>query len=169
MGAVRRVIATMIPTAQVPHFKRLVFALPPASLRGLRAAATDRGILLVAPTGIDVVPLGTLLAAQAPGILVPLGLEIVPRVSPEVLAAALDHGSGTLTVFTGEGAPFQIADSALAPLERRAIARLETDKVEVKDVAVAAAGDPTVVNDPLGRFALWGFPEPEQKALGSGG
>ena len=169
VGAVRRVIATMIPTAQAAHFKRLVFALPPASLRGLRAAATDRGILLVAPTGIDVVPLGTLLAAQAPGILVPLGLEIVPRVSPEVLAAALDHGSGTLTVFTGEGAPFQIADSALAPLERRAIARLETDKVEVKDVAVAAAGDPTVVNDPLGRFALWGFPEPEQKALGSGG
>ncbi len=168
VGAVRRVIATMIPTAQVPHFKRLVFALPPASLRGLRAAATDRGILLVAPTGIDVVPLGTLLAAQAPGILVPLGLEIVPRVSPEVLAAALDHGSGTLTVFTGDGAPFQISDSALVPLERRAIARLETDKVEVRDVAVAAVDDPTVVNDRLGRFALWGFPEPDQKTLGSG-
>ena len=82
-------------------------------------------------------------------------------------AAAMTQNHGT--VFTGEGAPFQIADSALAPLERRAIARLETDKVEVKDVAVAAAGDPTVVNDPLGRFALWGFPEPEQKALGSGG
>ncbi|MBK9031107.1 MAG: hypothetical protein IPL61_07190 [Myxococcales bacterium] len=168
VGGARRVTATLIPTTQAGHFKRLVFALPPASLRGLRAVVTDRGILVVAPTGIDVVPLGTLLTAQAPGILVPLGLEIVPRVSPDVLAAALDHGSGQWTVFTGDGAPFQIADSALGPLERRAIAKLETDRVEVRDVAVAAAGDPTVVNDPLGRFALWGFPDTEQKQLTSG-
>ena len=168
VGAVRRVVATMIPTSAAAQFKRLVFALPPASLRGLRAAATDRGILVLAPTGIDVVPLGTLLAAQAPGILVPLGLEIVPRVSPEVLAAALDHGSGTLTVFTGEGAPFQIADSALAPLERRAIAKLDAETAVVREIAVAAATDPTVVNDRLGRFALWGFPEPEQKTLAGG-
>ena len=146
----------------------LVVELPPASLRGLRAAVTDRGVLLVAPTGIDVVPLGTLLAAQAPGILVPLGLEIVPRVSPDVLAAALDHGSGQWTVFTGDGPPFQIADSALAPLERRTIAKLDSERVEVRDVAIAGAGEPTVANDPLGRFALWGFPEPEQKTLASG-
>ena len=164
VGAVRRVTGTLVPIALAGHFKRLVFALPPASLRGLRAAVTDRGILIVAPQGIDVVPLGTLLAAQAPGILVPLGLEIVPRVSPEVLAAALNHGSGLWTVFGTDGVPFQLADGALAPLERRAIAKLETETVEVRDVALGATGDPTVVNDPLGRFALWGFPE--QKTLG---
>ena len=167
VGGVRRVVATLVPNVHAGHFKRLVFALPPASLRGLRAVATERGILVVAPTGIDVVPLGTLLAAQAPGILVPLGLEVVPRVSPDVLAAALDHGSGVLTVFTGDGPPFQISESALAPLERRAVAKLETERVEVKDVAVGAAGEPTVVNDPLGRFALWGFPATDQKLLGS--
>lgn len=165
VGGVRRVTATLVPLAQAAHFKRLVFALPPASLRGLRAAVTDRGILVIAPQGIDVVPLGTLLSAQAPGILVPLGMEIVPRVSPEVLAAALNHGSGLWTVFANEGAPLQLADGALAPLERRTVAKLETETLDVRDVAVAAPQDPTVVNDPLGRFALWGFPE--QKALGS--
>lgn len=165
VGGMRRVTATLVPLSLAPHFKRLVFALPPASLRGLRTAVTDRGILVVAPQGIDVIPLGTLLAAQAPGILVPLGLEIVPRVSPEVLAAALNHGSGLWTVFASEGVPLQLADSALAPLERRTIAKLEAESLEVRDVAVAAAGEPTVTNDPLGRFALWGFPE--QKTLGS--
>jgi hypothetical protein len=168
VGAVRRVVATLVPVSQTGYFKRLVFALPPAALKGLRAAVTDRGILVVAPAGIDVVPLGTLLAAQAPGILVPLGLEVVPRVSPDVLAAALDHGSGRWTVFTGDGPPFQLPDSKLAPLERRAIAKLDTERVEVLEVAVAVPEAPTVANDPLGRFALWGFPAADPKLLGSG-
>jgi hypothetical protein len=93
-------------------------------------------------------------------------MEVVPRVSPEVLAGALGHGSGVLTVFTPDGAPFQLPESKLAPLERRSVARLESHTVEVREVALDPPGDPTVVNDPLGRFALWGFPEPEQKLLG---
>lgn len=165
VGAVRRVVATLIPSSQAGYFKRLVFALPPAALRGLRAAVTDRGVLVVAPAGIDVVPLGTLLAAQAPGILVPLGLEIVPRVSPEVLAASLDHGSGKWTVFTGDGPPFQLADGRLTALERRAIAKLDSERVEVQDVSVGTLEAPTVVNQPLGRFALWGLPTGDQKLL----
>jgi len=166
IGLSRRVTATLIPRALTPHFKRLVFLLPPASLRGLRVAITDRGILVVATGDIDVVPLGTLLTEHAPGILVPLGMEIVPRVSPEVLALALGHASGELTVFTPDGAPFQLDDARLVALERRAIGRLEVEPVEVRDVAIAPPGDPTVVNDPLGSFALWGFPEPDQKLLG---
>ncbi|MEZ4401801.1 MAG: hypothetical protein R3B06_17365 [Kofleriaceae bacterium] len=168
VGAVRRVVGTLIPAALFGHFKRLVFALPPASLRGLRAVVTERGILVVAPTGIDVIPLGTLLAAQAPGILVPLGLEVVPRVSPEVLATTLGHGAGTWTVFPGEGRPFQVGDGKLVALERRVIARLDSDQVEVTDAAVTAAGEPSVVNDPLGRFSLWGFPDADQKLLSGG-
>jgi hypothetical protein len=92
-------------------------------------------------------------------------MEVVPRVSPEVLAQSLGHGSGVLTVFTTDGAPFQLPDSKLVILERRTVARLEADRVEVTDVALAAPAEPTVVNDPLGRFALWGFPDAETKAL----
>lgn len=165
-GLARRVSATLVPLAQTANFKRLIYLLPPAALRGLRVAVTDRGIVVVAAGDLDVVPLGTLLTELAPGILVPIGMEVVPRVSPEVLAMALGHGSGVLTVFTPGGAPFQLPEAKLATLERRTVAKLEAEPVEVTDVALAAAGDPTVVNDPLGRFALWGFPEPEQKLLG---
>ncbi len=164
-GLARRVTATLIPLTHTAHFKRLVYLLPPPALRGLRVAVTDRGIVVVANHDLDVIPLGALLTELAPGILVPIGLEVVPRVSPEVLASALGHGSGVLTVFTPEGPPFQLPEAKLAVLERRTIAKLEAEVVEVREVALAPPGDPSVVNDPLGRFALWGFPEPEQKLL----
>jgi hypothetical protein len=166
-GLARRVSATLVPLTHTSQFKRLVYLLPPAALRGLRVAVTDRGILVVASQDLDVIPLGTLLTELAPGILVPIGMEVVPRVSPEVLAQALGHGSGVLTVFMPDGPPFQLPESKLAPLERRSIAKLESETVETREVSLAPPGDPSVVNDPLGRFALWGFPEPEQKLLGS--
>ena len=165
-GLARRVSATLVPLAQTAQFKRLVYLLPPAALRGLRVAVTDRGIVVVASHDLDVIPLGMLLTELAPGIMVPIGMEVVPRVSPEVLAGALGHGLGVLTVFTPDAAPFQLPESKLAPLERRSVARLESHTVEIRNVALDPSGDPTVVNDPLGRFALWGFPEPEQKLLG---
>ncbi len=165
-GLARRVSATLVPLAQTAHFKRLVYLLPPPALRGLRVAVTDRGIVVVASQDLDVIPLGTLLTELAPGILVPIGMEVVPRVSPEVLATALGHGAGVLTVFTPSGPPFQLPESKLAVLERRTVAQLDTDTIEVRDVALSPPGDPTVVNDPLGSFALWGFPEPEPKLLG---
>jgi hypothetical protein len=164
-GLARRVTATLIPLTLTAHFKRLVYLLPPPALRGLRVAVTDRGIVVVANHDLDVIPLGALLTELAPGILVPIGLEVVPRVSPEVLAAALGHGSGVLTVFTPEGPPFQLPEAKLAVLERRTLAKLDAEVVEVREVALAPPGDPSVVNDSLGRFALWGFPEPEQKLL----
>ena len=71
-------------------------------------------------------------------------------------------------MLTAEGPPFQLPDGELKPLERRAIAKLDAETVEIRDVAVNLAGDPTVVNDPLGGFALWGFPTAEPKLLGSG-
>ena len=166
-GPLRRVAATLVPPHQTASLKRLVYTLPPASLRGLRLAATSRGTLIVATGELDVIPLGTLLTRHA-GVLMPLGLEVVPRVSPEVLAAALGHGPGVVTVLTADGPPFQLADNDLKVLERRVIAKLEAEPVEIRDVAVPPAGDPSVVNDPLGGFALWGFPVPEQKLLGGG-
>ncbi len=166
-GVLRRVAATLMPTSQTASLKRLIYALPPTSLRGLRVAVTSRGTLVVASGELDVIPLGTLLTSAA-GVLIPLGLEVVPRVSPEVLAGALGHGPGMITVLTQDGPPFQLAESELRPLERRAIARLDAEQVETRDVAVEIGRDPLVVNDPLGGFALWGLPTAEQKLLGGG-
>ena len=148
----RRIVGTLVSWDEAPRLKKLVYALPPAMLRGHQVAVLDRGVLLVARDGVDVVPLGTLLGELAPGMLIPVGMDLVPRVAPDVLAQALGHGGG----------PFQVGEDALAPLERRMLARLEVPASEPRDVASAPAPDrgPEVVNDPVGRFALWSFPAP---------
>jgi len=170
LGSPRRVTAALVPTRQSEWLKRLVYALPPSSLRGQRVAVTDRGILVTGAENVDVIPLGQLLCELTPGLLVPLGMDVVPRVSPEVLARALGHGSGLLTVFTHDGPPFQIADGSMQPLERRALARLEVERAEITDLSTETMLDPSVVNDPVGRFALWGFPGGRAtKALPPGG
>ncbi|HLU68146.1 MAG TPA: hypothetical protein VKZ63_17805, partial [Kofleriaceae bacterium] len=160
LSPTRRVVAALIPIEQAQWLKRLVYFLPQTSLRGHRVALTDRGVLVVASQDVDVIPLGVALSEVAPGLLVPLGMDLVPRVAPEVLARSLGHGGGVYTVFPPEGRPFQVPDGALVPLERRALARIEVATAEVIDAHVEPPGDPAVVNDPVGRFALWGFRTP---------
>ncbi len=156
----RHVVGTLIPREQSQWVKRLVYIMPQTALRGHRVAVTDRGILLVTESEIDVMPLGQLLAELSPGLLVPLGMDLVPRVAPDVLARTLGHGAGVLTVFPRQGSPFQVNESALIPLERRALAKIEVERSTHIDATVEPLADPAVVNDPVGRFALWGFPAP---------
>jgi hypothetical protein len=143
-------------------------------------SVTDRGILVIGSENLDVIPLGQLLCELTPGLLVPLGMDIVPRVSPEVLARALGHQPGVVTVFpppTGRGddKPFQIPEGSFSTLERRSLAKLEVDRADVTDYAATPPPEAQVVNDAVGRFALWGFPEvadrkalPPPKSPGSG-
>lgn len=169
MGPPRRVVATLIPLEHAPRLKRILFALPPVSLRGHRVAATDRGILVIGSENLDVIPLGQLMCELAPGLLVPLGMDVVPRVSSEVLARALGHGAGVVTVFTATGTPFQVTEGSFQTLERRSLAKLEVDRAEVVDYAAEVPEEAHVVNDAVGRFALWGFPDaPDRKLLPSG-
>jgi hypothetical protein len=161
MKPASKVAGTLVPPEQASWVKRLIYLLPPSVLRGHRVAVTDRGILLVADTEIDVVPLGQLLVQVAPGLLIPAGMDLVPRVAPEVLAATLGHSAGVLTVFPPTGAPFQLKESSLVPLERRSIAKIDVEEVTSIDMAQHELGDPSVINDPVGRFALWGFQNPE--------
>jgi hypothetical protein len=69
----------------------------------------------------------------------------------------------------GDNRPFQIPESAFASLERRALAKIEVDPAEPVDYAAEPVADAEVVNDAVGRFALWGFPDaPDRKLLPSG-
>ena len=169
MGPPRRVVATLIPPEHGARLKRILFALPPVSLRGHRVAATDRGILVIGSENLDVIPLGQLLCELAPGLLVPLGMDVVPRVSSEVLARALGHQAGVVTVFTASGPPFQVGEAAFSSLERRALAKLEVEQAGVEDLAAEPNAEAQVINDAVGRFALWGFPDaPDHKLLPPG-
>lgn len=155
----RRIVGTLIAWADAARLKKLVYALPPSTLRGHRIASSERGILLVARDNVDVVPLGSLLSELSPGLFIPLGMDLVPRVAPEVLAESLGHGAGRITVFPFEGSPFYLTEDRFAPLERRALARLEVLEETPRDLSLAPPqSDPRVVNDPVGAFALWGFP-----------
>jgi hypothetical protein len=157
-AAPRHVIGALIPLERAGWVKKLVYALPQTTLRGHRVAVTDRGILLVANEEIDVIPIGQLLAELAPGLLVPLGMDVVPRVAPQVLARTLGHASGVLTVFPNDGSPFQLNEAALVPLERRSLAKIDVRPAVAVDVRIESPGEPLLVNDPVGRFALGGFP-----------
>jgi hypothetical protein len=169
MGPPRRVVATLIPIEHGGRLKRILFALPPVSLRGHRVAVSDRGILVIGSENLDVIPLGQLLCELTPGLLVPLGMDIVPRVSPDVLARALGHQPGVVTVFTADNRPFQIQESAFTTLERRSLAKIEVDPAEVSDLGAVPTAEAQVVNDAVGRFALWGFPDaPDRKLLPPG-
>jgi hypothetical protein len=159
MGPPRRVVATLIPPEHASRLKRILFALPPVSLRGHRVAATERGILVIGSENLDVIPLGQLLCELAPGLLVPLGMDIVPRVSAEVLARALGHQSGVVTVFTTDNRPFQVGEAMFSSLERRALAKLEVASSHVEDFGAEPPAEAQIVNDAVGRFALWGFPD----------
>jgi hypothetical protein len=154
----RHVIGALVPSSQAAWVKKLVYALPQTTLAGHRVAVTDRGIVLIASLQIDVIPIGQLLSELAPGLLVPLGMDLVPRVAPEVLARTLGHGAGLLTIFTHDGKPFQISESAFVPLERRSLAKIEVARVTVIDTRIDATGEPSLVNEAVGRFALWGYP-----------
>jgi hypothetical protein len=139
------------------------------SLRGHRVAATDRGILVVGSENLDVIPLGQLLCELAPGLLVPLGMDVVPRVSSDVLARALGHQAGVVTVFTTDGRPFQVSEASFTSLERRSLAKLEVEHAGIEDYAAEPSVEAQVVNDAVGRFALWGFPDaPDRKLLPPG-
>lgn len=165
----RRVVATLIATEHAGRLKRLLFTLPPLSLRGYRVAVTDRGILVIGATTLDVIPLGQLLCELTPGLLIPLGMDAVPRVSPEVLARALGHGPNVVTVVAVDGRPFQIPEPGFATLERRALARLDVEAAVVENVGVEPSAEVQIINDAVGRFALWGFPElSDHKLLPSG-
>jgi len=165
----RRVVGALVGWDEVARLKKLIYALPPVLLHGHQVAVTDRGMLLLASEGVDVVPLGTLLAEIAPGLLVPVGMDLIPRVPTDVLAAAIEHNLAAaqkkedagkrLTVFPHGGAPFFVPTSALVPLERRVVARIPVPEAAAsRDLYTGAEpGAARIVNDKVGRFALWGF------------
>jgi hypothetical protein len=128
--------------------------------------------LILGNEGVDVVPLGTLLTEIAPGLLIPVGMDLVPRVPEEVLTAALDHVSGgkseiggRVTVLLHDGTAFFVPSSELVPLERRVLARVPVPEADSLRDAYAAASPAAgrIVNDAVGRFALWGFQRADKK------
>ncbi len=156
-----RAVATIVPWERLGWLRSLCYALPPSALRGYRLARLPRGLLVVAPDVLDGFPFGELLHAPAPGLLVPLGWELRPAVSPEALAARMGATGGALVVFPGPGeAPFRIASDSVETLEARALAdpRLTDVRVEEAVGPRLAWEEPMEIevdNQTLGPMPLW--------------
>jgi hypothetical protein len=154
-------VAALIPWARVPWLGRLCYALPAPALRGIRVAALERGVLVLATGALEGFPFGVLLEAAAPDVLVPVGTRLRPAVTPEVLAERLGADGGAVVVFPALGAePFLVAADGFTPLDRAAIAGLaKASLAPSADMPPPApAAEPVEIeNDPLGPMPLWGL------------
>ena len=87
----------------------------------------------------------------------------------DLVLKVLGFVAGVVTVFTTDGIPFQVNEGAFTTLERRSLAKIEVDPADTMDYAAEATNEAQVVNDAVGRFALWGFPDaPDRKLLPPG-
>lgn len=165
-GRTPAVRGSRIPLEQVPWLKRLVYLLPPTLLQQTLACLTTEHVYLYSEGALDLLPLGELLHETAPGVLVPLGWQLVPRVHPEVLLQHLQGESGIpvgerLFVFQpGQSAPLALPRDGFAPLSRQVLAPLSAERVWPRtdeERPARSPGAPALVNDPVGLFPLWGF------------
>jgi hypothetical protein len=155
----RRVTATLVPWPHADRLRKLIYALPPTMLATYRVAALGEGLFVVGEQGIDGLPLGDLFQEAAPSIYVPLGMEFLPRVGPEVLTDHVGGVNGRYIVFPRGGQPLALDHAVFEPLGRRALARLEVDPRQ-RDSRLPpprATTPATVVNEELATLPLWGF------------
>ena len=160
-----RATATLIPWEQVGWLRSLSYALPASALRGYRVAVLGRGVLVMATEALSGIPFGQLMHAPGPGILVPLGWEIRPRVSPVELAASVGATGGAVVVFPGpEEPPFRIPSESITALQACALGTAPLADLSV-ETALAGGRPPAapvvleIENRPLGPMPLWRLPK----------
>jgi hypothetical protein len=159
-----RVRATLIPWAQAPWVRKLLFALPAVALRSYKVAFVQAGVVLMGEGAMESLPFGQPLEEPQPGLLVPVGFRLRPALSPELLAERLGITDGALCIFAArDRPPFRVAGAAFEPHERRAHARTQDPWAEPPRPRPSAplASEPTappeIENEPLGFLPLWGW------------
>ncbi len=159
------VAGALVPLEHADQIRRITHFLPGSQLAEYKIAATNHGFLVTHPKTTDPFPLGTLLWEFAIGVLIPLGQELLPRVSATVAAQFLGHEKGLLTVFTNGGQRFQLKASDLVSFERSTLSQMPVAKTVGIDYSATKLAAAEVRNKDLNRFALWGIGPLDEKAL----
>jgi hypothetical protein len=124
-------------------------------------AVFARGVLVIAPDALSGLPFGQLLHAPGPGLLVPLGWELRPRVSPVELASSAGATGGTWVVFPGpDSPPFRVPAESIIPLQASVLGDRPLHDVATERGRVDArppAPPVEIENQPLGPMPLWGL------------
>jgi hypothetical protein len=162
----------LIAWPQVELLRHLVYLIPPSALAASRVVPLDEGVVVLTGTSIGsrsaaaaaglgagaIVPLGRRLGEVAPGVLVPDGWELWPRVRPHLTRQLLGLGADEHALFLSPTAEaIRVRPEQLLPLDAALIGRLS-----LTDAAALAPEEPALVpaaidNRRLSRFALWGF------------
>jgi hypothetical protein len=153
----RHVTASWVETDKLPLLRRLAYALAPQTLKDTRLAITDKGAFLTCPHGIEAVPLGTFFIELHPGLFTPAGLDVVPKVAPEVLYRALGAPAGHTLFVVDTGSALAIPNDAFVPLETMVLEAKSWDVVTAEAIEAALADAPVeLAITPVGLFPLAG-------------
>lgn len=160
----------LIPWEQADLLRRLVYLLPPSALAASQVAAVQAGIVVITGSTIgprgsaaglgaaSVVPLGRRLCEVAPGVLVPDGYELWPRVRPQLTRELLGLEPDDHAVYlTPESSPLRFPPAGLVPLDAAFLGRLSLDAAHTLSPEIDAVEPGRIRNVRPGRFALWGF------------
>lgn len=161
--------ASLIPWRELELLRRLIYLVPPSALAAARLVPLQEGLLVLSgggrlgsdgrPLSVGaVIPLGRRYCEAAPGVLVPDGFELWPRLRPQLVRELLRLEGDDRAVFLEPGSdPIHIADDRMMSLDAAAIGTLETSEAALVEASIAPLEPGTIVNQRLGRFALWGF------------
>ncbi|PID38198.1 MAG: hypothetical protein CSA65_00280 [Proteobacteria bacterium] len=177
-GAQPPLVASRIPATEGERLKRLIYLLPPPVLARYGICVTDDFIYLLAETGVDFVPLGEMFWALAPGVFIPQGLSLLPRVAPDVLREHLGAIANQLFFFRrDEPEPLRFNRADFAPLGRHSLAQVVVREGSTTLLPAAPEIESlALLNDEIGLFPLWRFDgalpaeaDDEQRLLTSAG
>jgi hypothetical protein len=162
--------ASLVAWDQIELLRRLVYVVPPSALAASRVVALQEGLVVITGTSIggrtsrtgygaaSIIPLGHRLSEVAPGVLVPDGFELWPRVRPALIRSLLGLESAEHAIFLApDSDPLRIRSEQLLPLDAAVIGRLELSDPSLVEPSVPALEAAQIENERLGRFALWGF------------
>ncbi|PRP97301.1 hypothetical protein [Enhygromyxa salina] len=161
--------ASLIAWTDLELLRRLIYLVPPSALAAARLVPLTAGLLIVAGgarLGRDgralsvgtVIPLGQRFCEVAPGVLVPDGFELWPRLRPQLVRELLGLEGEDRALFLAPGSdPIHIADDRMLSLDAASIGTLEASEADLVEPSLPALEPGTITNQRLGRFALWGF------------
>jgi hypothetical protein len=161
--------ASLIDWADVDLLRRMIYLVPPSALAAARLVPLTDGLLILsggARIGRDgralsvgtVIPLGRRFVELAPGVLVPDGFELWPRLRPQLIRELLGLEGEDRAVFLGpRREPVHIPEDKMMSLDAAAVGTLSTGEAELVESSLPALEPGIIRNQRLGRFSLWGF------------
>jgi len=183
-AAPREPRASLVAWDQAALLRRLVYLIPASALAASRLIPLSEGIVVITGSTVGtrsaaslagigagaLLPLGRRLCEAAPGVLVPDGYELWPRVRPQLTRELLGLDQDDHALFLSlDGDPIRVSGDDLIPLDVAAIGRLELANVELLAAEVDPIEPGEIENLRPGRFALWGFRGVEPARPGPGG